>query len=203
MSVALGSQDCYPGTDVLVNLLDERDSERFARAERLFTAARIADLLKSPIHGNFDLEHLKRIHHYLFQDIYPWAGKIRIVDISKGFRFCHAVYIEKEARKLFSSLARTLEKGVSDIDGAIRLAAHTLSEINAIHPFRDGNGRTQREFVRELMLKLGYTVEYSRVDPSLMLKASIASFIGDETLMAGLFRACTFKNQNLTSKKNK
>ena len=57
--------------------------------------------------------------------------------------------------------------------------------------------------MRELMLKLGYTVEYSRVDPSLMLKASIASFIGDETLMAGLFRACTFKNQNLTSKKNK
>lgn len=201
MSVALGSQDCYPGTDVLVNLLDERDSERFARAERLFTAARIADLLKHPIHGSFDLEHLKKIHHYIFQDIYPWAGQIRLVDISKGVRFCHAVYIEKEARKLFASLACALEKGVPDMDSAVKLAAHTLSEINAIHPFRDGNGRTQREFVREMMLKLGYTVEYSRVVPTLMLKVSIASFLGDETLMAGLFRACTFKTQNTNNKK--
>jgi len=190
----LAGQDCYPGTDVLVNLLDERDPERLCRIERIFTAARIADLLKKPVRGNFDLEHLKRIHRCIFQDVYPWAGEIRTVDISKGFRFCHAAYIEKEARRLFSRLHERIEKGVRDTGEAVELAAHALSEINAIHPFRDGNGRAQREFVREMLLKLGFTVEYSRADPSLMLKASIASFMGDEGPMRGLFRACTFKN---------
>jgi cell filamentation protein len=190
----LAGQDCYPGTDVLVNLLDERDPERLSRIERIFTAARIADLLKKPVRGNFDLEHLKRIHRCIFQDVYPWAGEIRTVDISKGFRFCHAAYIEKEARRLFSRLHERIEKGVRDTGEAVELAAHALSEINAIHPFRDGNGRAQREFVREMLLKLGFTVEYSRADPSLMLKASIASFMGDEGPMRGLFRACTFKN---------
>ena len=194
MPDTLAGQDCYPGTDVLVNLLDERDPERLLRIERIFTAARIADLLKKPMRGDFDLEHLKRIHHYIFQDVYPWAGKIRAVDISKGFRFCHAMYIEKESRRLFSRLHERIAKGVEGTDEAVALAAHALSEINAIHPFRDGNGRAQREFVREMLLKLGFTVEYSRADPSLMLKASIASFMGDEGPMRGLFRACTFKN---------
>ena len=194
MPDTLAGQDCYPGTDVLVNLLDERDPERLSRIERIFTAARIADLLKKPVRGNFDLEHLKRIHRCIFQDVYPWAGEIRTVDISKGFRFCHAAYIEKEARRLFSRLQERIEKGVRDTGEAVELAAHALSEINAIHPFRDGNGRAQREFVREMLLKLGFTVEYSRADPSLMLKASIASFMGDEGPMRGLFRACTFKN---------
>lgn len=194
MPDTLAGQDCYPGTDVLVNLLDERDPERLSRIERIFTAARIADLLKKPVRGNFDLEHLKRIHRCIFQDVYPWAGEIRTVDISKGFRFCHAAYIEKEARRLFSRLHERIEKGVRDTGEAVELAAHALSEINAIHPFRDGNGRAQREFVREMLLKLGFTVEYSRADPSLMLKASIASFMGDEGPMRGLFRACTFKN---------
>lgn len=194
MPDTLAGQDCYPGTDVLVNLLDERDPERLSRIERIFTAARIADLLKKPVRGNFDLEQLKRIHRCIFQDVYPWAGEIRTVDISKGFRFCHAAYIEKEARRLFSRLHERIEKGVRDTGEAVELAAHVLSEINAIHPFRDGNGRAQREFVREMLLKLGFTVEYSRADPSLMLKASIASFMGDEGPMRGLFRACTFKN---------
>ena len=192
MPDTLAGQDCYPGTDVLVNLLDERDPERLSRIERIFTAARIADLLKKPVRGNFDLEHLKRIHRCIFQDVYPWAGEIRTVDISKGFRFCHAAYIEKEARRLFSRLQERIEKGVRDTGEAVELAAHALSEINAIHPFRDGNGRAQREFVREMLLKLGFTVEYSRADPSLMLKASIASFMGDEGPMRGIFGACTF-----------
>ena len=153
-----------------------------------------AEDVKKPVRGNFDLEHLKRIHRCIFQDVYPWAGEIRTVDISKGFRFCHAAYIEKEARRLFSRLHERIEKGVRDTGEAVELAAHALSEINAIHPFRDGNGRAQREFVREMLLKLGFTVEYSRADPSLMLKASIALFMGDEGPMRGLFRACTFKN---------
>ncbi len=194
MPDAGASQGCYPGTDVLVNLLDERDPERLARYERIFTAARIADLLEKPLRGDFDLEHLKRIHHYIFQDVYPWAGQIRTVDISKGFRFCHAMYIEKEARRLFARLHERIAQGVGTTGEAVALAAHALSEINAIHPFRDGNGRAQREFVREMLLKLGFTVEYSRAEPGLMLRASIASFMGDEGPMAGLFRACTFKN---------
>jgi cell filamentation protein len=192
---------CYPGTEVLVNLLDERDPERLARIERIFTAARIADLLKKPVRGNFDLEHLKKIHRCIFQDVYPWAGCIRTVDISKGFRFCHAAYIEAEAGRLFGWLRGRMEKGAASTDEAVELAAHVISEINAIHPFRDGNGRAQREFVREMLLKLGYAVEYSRAEPGLMLKASIKSFMGDEGPMRELFRACTFKKDTGSNRK--
>ncbi len=188
---------CYPGTEVLINNFDERDPKILSQYERLYTGARIVDLLKSPLKGKFDLKHLKAIHKYIFQDVYPWAGELRVVNISKEILFCDAQYIENTIKKVFDELKKDdFLKSCSDSDIAYK-AAYYLGEINAVHPFREGNGRAQREFIRELLLPLGFKVDYSKCDPKMMLYASINAFAGDYDLMTELFDKCIIaKPQN-------
>jgi len=91
---------CYPGSDVLINLLGIRDAKTLAEAEAEFTAERFRTY-KPPrlVITDFTLHHLQQLHYHLFQDIYEWAGKIRDVDISKGdTRFCTGSRIEPEAK---------------------------------------------------------------------------------------------------------
>ena len=158
---------CYPGTEVLINNFKERDPKVLSQLERMLTAARVVDLLKKPVKGKFDLLHLKKIHHYIFQDLYPWAGEIRCVNISKEILFCDAQYIEKEISKVFNKLQN--ENFLKDC----------------------------REFIRELLLPLGFYVDYSRCPPDMMLYASINAFAGDYELMTRLFEKCIIeKPQN-------
>lgn len=181
---------CYPGTEVLINNFGEHDPKVLSQLEGMCTAARIVDLLKKPVSGNFDLTHLKKIHHYIFQDIYSWAGQFRMVNISKELLFCDVNFIEKELNKLFLKLkGENYLKDCSE-DNIAAKAAYYLGEINAIHPFREGNGRTQREFIRELLLPTGFYVDYSRCNAKMMLYASINAFAGDYTLMTELFDKC-------------
>ena len=113
-----------------------------------------------------------------------------MVNISKELLFCDANFIEKELKKLFLKLKS--ENYLKDCteDNIASKAAYYLGEINAIHPFREGNGRTQREFIRELLLPTGFYVDYSRCNAKMMLYASINAFAGDYTLMTELFDKC-------------
>lgn len=181
---------CYPGTEVLINNFGEHDPKILSQLERMCTAARIVDLLKKPVSGNFDLTHLKKIHHYIFQDIYTWAGHFRMVNISKELLFCDVSFIEKELTKLFLKLREENYLKDCSEDNIASRAAYYLGEINAVHPFREGNGRTQREFIRELLLPAGFYVDYSRCNAKMMLYASINAFAGDYTLMTELFDKC-------------
>ena len=188
---------CYSGTDVLINKLNEHDPKLLSQYERMLTGARIIDLLKKPIAGEFNLNHLKKIHHYIFQDIYSWAGVLRKVNISKEILFCDAQFVEKMTVKLFENLKKENYLCDCNSQNIAQRAAFYLGEINAIHPFREGNGRTQREFIRELLLPLGYKVDYSLCDPKMMLYASINAFAGDYDLMTELFKKCIIeKPQN-------
>ena len=113
-----------------------------------------------------------------------------MVNISKELLFCDANFIEKELNKLFLKLKS--ENYLKDCteDNIASKTAYYLGEINAIHPFREGNGRTQREFIRELLLPTGFYVDYSRCNAKMMLYASINAFAGDYTLMTELFDKC-------------
>lgn len=75
---------CYEDTDVLINKLDIRDSDLLAEADTEFSAQRLLELGAHPVKGMFTLSHIQNIHKYIFQDIYPFAGKLRLEDISKG-----------------------------------------------------------------------------------------------------------------------
>ena len=78
------SMYCYPDTDVLINKLDIRDKTELEQAEEEFTAVKQMALLQEPIKGRFTKTHLFRIHRFLFEDVYPFAGHIRKEQISKG-----------------------------------------------------------------------------------------------------------------------
>ena len=75
---------CYPDSDVLKNKLGIINQEKLHEVERKLTAIRINDLIRKPYRGRFDLNHLRSIHFYIFQDLYTWAGELRKVDIAKG-----------------------------------------------------------------------------------------------------------------------
>src|SRR5882672_2586052 len=74
----------YPGTNVLRNLRDIRDPDRLAKFEMDMTTRRVDELSRDPRPGRFDSAHLQGIHHYIFQDVYPWAGELRTVNIGKS-----------------------------------------------------------------------------------------------------------------------
>jgi cell filamentation protein len=130
------------------------------------------------------------VHHHLFQDVYDWAGKPRTVRMSKqGNPFCFPEHIETQATKLFAKLktGNFLENLASDVFSIH--AAHFLSELNAIHAFREGNGRTQLTFLALLADNASHPLDLEKLDPDLMLKAMIGSFEDDETELARAIRS--------------
>lgn len=94
---------CYEGTNVLKNKLNIRDQNKLQAIERKLTSLRVLDLLEKPVRGLFDFKHLMEIHRYIFQDLYNWAGHIRIVDIAKGNMFCKAQFIQSQADEIFTN----------------------------------------------------------------------------------------------------
>lgn len=184
------SNYCYKNSNVLINKLDIHNEKVLQKFEAKITAAKLLALRKKGIIGNFDTQHLIDIHTYLFEDIYPFAGKFRNENIAKGvFRFAEFEYIEPELERLLNELkSENYLKGLSKEDLTQRLAYY-LSELNVLHPFREGNGRTIREFIRELALENGYVLNLSNVSPSDFLKASIKSIV-DTTDLSNLIAVC-------------
>ena len=178
---------CYPGTDVLRNKAEITDANELDTYEGELSTLRSIEILENPIAGQFDLAHLQRIHLALFQDVYEWAGKIRTVDISRGnSRFANVRFIESAANELFNQLAR--ENWLKELDASTLSAglAHYLSEINALHPFREGNGRAQRIFISHLSQAAGYQLDYSDLEQEQIYKAMELAFNGDESILAKL-----------------
>lgn len=170
---------CYPNSDVLINKLNIHDRDKLREAERKLTMLRLMDLLEKPVTGKFDFEHLRNIHKYIFQDIYSWAGKIRTVDIAKSNMFCKVPFIEMQASELFGKLQNDNYLKQLPKEKFVQKAAYYFSEINALHPFREGNGRTQRELIRQLAYESGYILHFAVISEKEMVEASIDSFICD------------------------
>lgn len=182
---------CYPHSNVLINKLGIEDAEKLHIAEREITSLRIANAKIRGIKGEFNLLHLKKIHKYIFGDIYDWAGEIRWVNIAKGNIFCNYEFIEANADSLFNKLRKeNYLKDTSKNEIPFRLAFY-LSEINVLHPFREGNGRAQRLFIEHLAENAGYSVDFSQVTDKQMIEASADSFLCNYTKMNELFAAIT------------
>jgi len=139
------SKYSYENSDVLINYLDIRNTKDLLHYEAKITAAKSLGLRQKGITGNFDKEHYLSIHQYLFEDIYPFAGKLREENISKGeFRFAQWEYVEQELDKLLQQLKReNFLEGLEKEQLARRLAYY-LSEINVLHPFREGNRKNEQ-----------------------------------------------------------
>ena len=182
----------YPGTSVLKNLRGLTDPQQLERFEARRTHQRIAELIDNPLVGEFDLAHLKAIHLYIFKDVYEWAGQFRTVNISKGGHlFGLANFLEPSLQEVLTNLAAEKHLVNLNADTFAGRAAYFLGELNAAHPFREGNGRTQREFIRELGLKAGHYIDWRAATAEEMIEASQLSHrSGDSSLFARMIVKC-------------
>ena len=136
------SANCYPDTTVLINKFDIRDEDKLNEVESVLASARFAEWLNAPKADSFDFEHYKAIHHFLFSDLYDWAGQVRTVNISKkGTRFTLAENIERKSELIFQRLKDcNYFKGLKH-DEFVDEIVDFYCVTNELHPFREGNGR--------------------------------------------------------------
>jgi cell filamentation protein len=185
------SRYCYPGSSVLKNKLGITDEVALTVAEREITAATVAGIMEKPVRGKLDFNHLCAIHRAIFRDIFDWAGKPRTVNISKGNPFCMSHAIPEYAQDIFGSLKNEdflLGTAMGEIPKRL---TYYLSEINVLHPFREGNGRTQRTFIEYLAQSAGYYVDFSGVSGEEMIEASVLSFDKEYAKMNEMFSRIT------------
>ena len=179
---------CYPNTNILVNKLNIRDKNDLFEAEKKLTFIRLQELQSEPIKGKFDFEHLLKIHWYIFQDIYEWAGKVRTVEIGKGNLFCTTRCIQSYAESVFNKYYKQCNLNKDDRNKFVKVLADNYADLNALHPFREGNGRSQREFARLVCLECGYIFDLSNTTHEEMLVASRLSFDkGDSAKLTEIF----------------
>jgi cell filamentation protein len=172
-----------PATGVLRNKLGLRTTGELEAAEREITHAALIFLKESPVPPSYDLRHLCAIHRRIFGDIYDWAGQLRTVAIAKGSWFCLPQYIESSAAATFQALHdESLLRGLPRETFTERLTFY-LGEINAIHPFREGNGRAQRAFLEQLAGDAGFVLDWQHLDADRNIAASAAIMRGNPTLM--------------------
>ena len=176
---------CYPNTRILVNKFDIRSYDDLNVTEREITALKILEAEKNPINGKFDLKHLQKIHKFIFGDIYEWAGQIRGGDflIKDESIFCRSMFIEGMAADIQNKLKSENYLANLDKSAFISRLAYYMGEINALHPFREGNGRTQRLYFRYLCRKSGYNLEFHGIAKDTLIKADIMAFNRDYRLL--------------------
>lgn len=176
-----------PGTQVLRNKLGLSDPVSLDYAEREFVLQRLAEGAPK---GRFDLVHLRAIHRHLFQDVYDWAGKIRTVEISKGgsmFQFVRYIptgMADVHRRVVEGKHLRNLSRR-----SFAAKAGEVIGDLNYVHPFREGNGRTQLVYLEQLALKAGQQLDLRRLDPAGWIEASKAAHRGEFRPMADCIEA--------------
>ncbi|MFT4246754.1 MAG: Fic family protein [Pseudomonas sp.] len=181
--------DCYPGTNVLRNKLGIQDEHVLQEAEAAFAAASAESI---ELHlGPFTLEYLCQLHRALFRDVYEWAGDLRTVDISKGTtRFCTCARIVPEATRLLGLLdSEPLSNALDPADGMLRIA-ELYGELNLVHPFREGNGRTQRLLFEHWLLSRGLSVSWQDVAREEWIAGCISAVRCDYAPLAKVFSRC-------------
>ena len=177
---------CYPGTTVLKNLVVLRSADELEQFEAAMTIQRADEPMPA---GDLDGAHYYAIHRHLFQDVYAWAGTPRTIRIEKGSSvFCYPENIPAEIDRLFAGLRDKAHLRGMLRDDFVQALASFLADLNAIHAFREGNGRTQLIFASIIAHGAGFPIDFERLEPEPFLSAMISSFRGDEAPLSAEIR---------------
>jgi cell filamentation protein len=183
----------YPGTDTLRNRLGITDDKTLTEAERRLTQARGAEAARLTFPATAD--GYRALHKHLFQDLYDWAGQDRTVNIAKGgSSFAAVPYLARELDKLFADAGtKNGFRGISRDEFFDRLGNH-INEINAIHPFREGNGRAMRHHAAQLARDAGRPIRIADIDKDAWMEASRHGFLtGDHRGMTAVLAAAAIR----------
>lgn len=165
----------WPGQidDCRINLLDIHDADELEYEERILTAERASDIAsgEANIPRTFDLAHLQAIHRHLFQDVYEWAGELRATELVRPsadpdgppHEFVKPEDIERLSGTIVGQLGDPSDLRDRPISEVVDVLARTYAGINVLHPFVEGNGRTQRIFLDYVAEAAGYRIEWSRL----------------------------------------
>ena len=178
---------CYPPDfTVLRNRLGIRRASTLEAAERRLVAQRLREPVPT---GAFDLAHLKAIHRHLFQDVYAWAGEVRTVEIAKdGSRFQPRRFIETGMADIHRRIVTAGHFLGTGPNGFAEGAGPVMGDVNHVHPFREGNGRTQLQFLKQLAARAGHDLDLTRIGRAAWLDASRRSNAGDHAAMTRCIR---------------
>lgn len=186
----IDSRYTYKGTNILVNKLDIKDKRKLERYEKKMVAFKLATIHEVEFPNVFDEKRLKFIHNYLFCDVYDFAGMYRLENIIKeNFVFSQYEYIEDNMKKIVNQINIDELKKLP-FNEFIKKISYLMTELNVIHPFREGNGRAIREFIRELLKECGYDIDFSEIDYDDILKASKEAILDDSFQIKLLKKSC-------------
>ncbi len=183
----------YPGTETLRNKLGITDDKTLTEAERRLSQARGAEAARLTFPAT--AEGYRALHKHLFQDLYDWAGQDRTVNIAKGgSSFAAVPYLARELDKLFADMgSRNAFRGLPRDEFFDRLGNH-INEINAIHPFREGNGRTMRHHAVQIAREAGHPIRIASIDKDAWMEASQHGFLtGDHRRMAAVLASAVIR----------
>lgn len=171
----------YPGTQVLINHFGIGSMAVLQQVVNTITGLRGDQLTSEPVPGEHDLRHLCAIHRALFQDIFAWAGQVRIVNTEKqGQTFLPAADIPGRCELMHDELkAENFLRGLGPEEFADRLA-HYWYGIYLVHAFRDGNSRAMRHFSAGLVAATGYRLDFAVIDPMALRTACRSRYFKDD-----------------------
>jgi cell filamentation protein len=185
------SEYCYPNTNILKNKFNIKNDNDLYIIEKELVAYGVTELMINPIKGSFNFKHLKEIHKRLFSDVYEWAGAPRKCAIAKKDLFCLPEYIDSYASEIFNKLKNGNYFITYDYNLKLERLVELFADINALHPFREGNGRCQREFIEELAKINGINLDLTVVDKTSMIIASHESINGNYKKLTNMFNECS------------
>lgn len=170
---------CYPGTTVLINKLDLKNQAALDDAERISVTLRTLEIQSAPISDPYTFAYYCSLHRRLFGDLYDWAGELRTINLSKkGTNFCKASNLIHTGNALFRRLHDLNEFRGLNREAFISEIAEFYHDLNMLHPFREGNGRTERLFFTLLIRRAGYNINFSECDTDLLMVSTVLAAQG-------------------------
>lgn len=178
------SRYTYENSDVMKNKLNIQDGEKLKEYETGIVALKLVALAKNQKIFPFNVEGLKAIHRYLFEEVYDFAGEYRLENILKeNFRFAEYTYLEENVMQVMRKI-KIEEVKKLPFDQLCQFLSEIMTDLNVLHPFREGNGRAIREFIREMAYVCGYQVNFSKVDYNWILDVSRKAVVDDTEQVA-------------------
>ncbi len=185
-----------PKTGILRNLADITDQDVLLFVESGAVTKRLQELVENPVKIK-GIESLFAIHRHLFQDIYPWAGKKRNVEISKdGKQFFPTTHFENAYRFIDTLISDYKKIPKINKPQLAEKLAEILDNVNYLHPFREGNGRTQREFLRLLALEKGWLLNLNPPDKKTVYERYMKGTIESDVKILAEFILELFETEN-------